>query len=83
LPRGRKIRVLDVDGASVPCGEIGELWVHGPNVTVGYWGGPGRIEKATRDGWYPTGDLMRQGEGDDLWFVSRKKDLIIPGGSNH
>jgi long-chain acyl-CoA synthetase len=25
---------------------------------------------------------MRQDEEDDLWFVSRKKDLIIRGGSN-
>ena len=25
---------------------------------------------------------MRQGEGDELWFVARKKDLIIRGGSN-
>ena len=25
---------------------------------------------------------MRQGEGDELWFVGRKKDLIIRGGSN-
>jgi acyl-CoA synthetase (AMP-forming)/AMP-acid ligase II len=25
---------------------------------------------------------MRQGEGDDIWFVARKKDLIIRGGSN-
>jgi long-chain acyl-CoA synthetase len=79
---GAQTRLLDVNGALVPRGEIGELWVHGPNVTVGYWAGPGRIEKATRDGWFPTGDLMRQGEGDDLWFVSRKKDLIIRGGSN-
>src|ERR1700676_4181502 len=25
---------------------------------------------------------MRRGEGDDLWFVSRKKDIIIRGGTN-
>jgi long-chain acyl-CoA synthetase len=25
---------------------------------------------------------MRQGEGDELWFVGRKKDIIIRGGSN-
>jgi long-chain acyl-CoA synthetase len=51
-------------------------------VTVGYWVAPDRIDDATRDGWYHSGDLMRQGEGDDLWFVGRKKDLIIRGGSN-
>jgi long-chain acyl-CoA synthetase len=35
-----------------------------------------------KGGWYHTGDLMRRGEGDDLWFVSRKKDIIIRGGTN-
>ena len=51
-------------------------------MTVGYWVGPDRIDDATRDGWYNTGDLMRQGEGDELWFVGRKKEIIIRGGSN-
>jgi long-chain acyl-CoA synthetase len=49
---------------------------------VGYWVGPDRVDDATRDGWYHSGDLMRQGEGDELWFVGRKKDIIIRGGSN-
>jgi acyl-CoA synthetase (AMP-forming)/AMP-acid ligase II len=25
---------------------------------------------------------MRRGEGDELWFVARKKDIIIRGGTN-
>jgi acyl-CoA synthetase (AMP-forming)/AMP-acid ligase II len=25
---------------------------------------------------------MRRGDGDELWFVSRKKDIIICGGTN-
>lgn len=38
--------------------------------------------RPTIDAWYHTGDLMRQGDGDDIWFVSLKKDIIIRGGSN-
>jgi len=38
--------------------------------------------KCLKDGWYYTGDLMRRGDGDELWFVSRKKDIIIRGGTN-
>jgi long-chain acyl-CoA synthetase len=77
-----EIRLVDDEGRDVPRGEVGEFLVRGPYVTVGYWVAPDRIDDATHDGWYHSGDLMRQGEGDELWFVGRKKDIIIRGGSN-
>jgi acyl-CoA synthetase (AMP-forming)/AMP-acid ligase II len=79
---GAQIRLVDDEGREVPRGTVGEFLVRGPYLTVGYWIGPDRIDAATRDGWYHSGDLMRQGEGDELWFVGRKKDIIIRGGSN-
>jgi len=82
IVKGAQVRLIDDGGAPVPRGDIGELALRGPNVTIGYWAGPGRIEDAPKDGWFRTGDLMRQGDGDDLWFVSRKKDVIIRGGLN-
>jgi acyl-CoA synthetase (AMP-forming)/AMP-acid ligase II len=66
----------------VPLGEVGELAVRGPNVSIGYWAGPDVIDDAPENGWYHTGDLMRQDEKGNLWFVARKKDIIIRGGSN-
>ena len=82
IVEGAEVRLIDDSGAPVPRGEVGELAVRGPNVTIGYWAGPGLIENAPHDGWFRTGDLMRQDANDDLWFVSRKKDLIISGGLN-
>ena len=82
IVEGAQVRLIDDSGAPVPRGEIGELALRGPNVTIGYWAGPGRIEEAPKDGWFRTGDLMRQGDDDDLWLVSRKKDVIIRGGLN-
>ena len=79
---GAQIRLVDEEGREAPRGKVGEFLVRGPYVTVGYWVAPDRIDDATRDGWYHSGDLMRQGEGDELWFVGRKKDIIIRGGSN-
>ena len=79
---GVQFRLVDHDGADVPCGETGELLLRGPNITVGYWAGPGQIADPLNNGWFHTGDLMQQGEGEDLWFVGRKKDLIIRGGTN-
>ena len=82
IVKGAEVRLIDDSGAPVPRGEIGELVLRGPNVTIGYWAGPGAIEDVPKAGWFPTGDLMRQGDNDDLWFVSRKKDVIIRGGLN-
>jgi acyl-CoA synthetase (AMP-forming)/AMP-acid ligase II len=74
--------LVDENGADVADGETGELLVRGANVFDGYWNDPQATEQSLKAGWYHTGDLMRRGEGDDLWFVSRKKDIIIRGGTN-
>jgi long-chain acyl-CoA synthetase/feruloyl-CoA synthase len=78
---GAQVRLVDDNHAPVVPGEVGELVLRGPNVTVGYWGGPGLIENPPEDGWFYTGDLMRQDNKGNLWFVSRKKHLIVRGGS--
>jgi long-chain acyl-CoA synthetase len=77
-----QIRLIAEQGEEVPRGEIGELLVRGPNVFVGYWDDPELTARVLTDGWYHTGDLMRRGEADDLWFAGRKNDLIIRGGTN-
>jgi acyl-CoA synthetase (AMP-forming)/AMP-acid ligase II len=82
IVKGAQVRLIDENGADVADGEIGELLVRGANVFDGYWNDPHATEESLKAGWYHTGDLMRRGEGDDLWFVSRKKDIIIRGGTN-
>src|SRR6202165_2580128 len=82
IVKGARIRLIDENGADVADGEAGELLVRGVNVFAGYWNDPQATEESLKGGWYHTGDLMRRGEGDDLWFVSRKKDIIIRGGTN-
>jgi acyl-CoA synthetase (AMP-forming)/AMP-acid ligase II len=82
IVKGARIRLIDENGADVADGETGELLIRGANVFDGYWNDPRATEEALKAGWYHTGDLMRRGEGDELWFVSRKKDIIIRGGTN-
>jgi len=82
IVKGAQVRLVGVDKMPVSPGQVGELVVRGPHVTIGYWAGPGLIEGAPEGGWFHTGDLMRQDEKGNLWFVSRKKHLIIRGGSN-
>jgi long-chain acyl-CoA synthetase len=82
IVEGAQVRLVDENGVDVPRGEIGELLVRGANVFAAYWNDPDATAQSLKAGWYHTGDLMRRGEVDDLWFVSRKKDIIIRGGTN-
>ncbi|WP_158808279.1 class I adenylate-forming enzyme family protein [Beijerinckia sp. L45] len=79
---GQEFRLVDDAGVDVPRGDTGELLVRGAHVTPGYWNEPAATATTFKDGWYHTGDLMYRGDGDELWFVGRKKDLIIRGGTN-
>ncbi len=76
-------KLVDAEGAEVPVGEIGELWVRGPNVMKGYYRNPEATREAlTDDGWLNTGDMARLDEDLNLFIVGRTKELIIRSGFN-
>jgi acyl-CoA synthetase (AMP-forming)/AMP-acid ligase II len=78
---GVAVKVVRGDGTECEPGEIGEILVRGPNVTIGYWNNPEATAAALVDGWYHTGDLgfLRDGY---LFVVDRAKDMIISGAEN-
>jgi long-chain acyl-CoA synthetase len=76
------VRIVDDAGEEAPVGEIGELWVRGPNVIPGYWRNPEATEAAFGGGWFRTGDLGYVDEAGLYYVVDRKKDVIIRGGEN-
>lgn len=78
-----EIRVVDEEGAEVPQGEKGELWVRGPQVMVGYWQQPeATAEILDKDGWLRTGDYVQVDADGYMSIVDRKKDMIIVSGFN-
>ena len=80
---GVEVRIVDADGKPVPHGEIGELHVRSPGVMKGYYRDPQRTaEVIDKDGWFNTGDMVRQSEDDALHIVGRSKELIIRSGFN-
>ncbi|ALE55747.1 AMP-binding protein [Paraburkholderia sp. RL17-368-BIF-A] len=80
---GVEVRFVELDGADAAPGAIGELWVRGPNVMLGYYRNPEQTRAAvTEDGWLKTGDLARQDADGALHIVGRSKDLIIRSGFN-
>jgi long-chain acyl-CoA synthetase len=79
---GVTLRLVDESGCDVPAGEIGEIIARSEATMVGYWNDPGATAAALRDGWLYTGDLGRIDEDGCYWFVGRKKEIIVRGGSN-
>ena len=76
-----EVRLLDDDGNQVPPGEVGELCCRGPYTLRGYFGVPDYNAKVfTADGFYRSGDLMRQHPSGNYIVEGRKKDLINRGG---
>ncbi|OLQ79081.1 long-chain-fatty-acid--CoA ligase [Photobacterium proteolyticum] len=80
--QGVEIRLADVKGEPVACGEEGEVIIRGHNIMKGYLNRPEENENAIRDGWFFTGDIGRFDEKGNLYIVDRVKDLIIRGGFN-
>jgi long-chain acyl-CoA synthetase len=70
------------DGAEVPSGTTGRLWIKSPSNMIGYWNRPDATAETIVDGWLDTGDLMTVDEQNYLWFCGRKKQIIIHDGSN-
>ena len=66
----------------VATGQIGEFCLKGPMVTPGYWQNQEATDKALVDGWFHTGDLVREDEQGYLYVVDRKKSMFISGGEN-
>jgi long-chain acyl-CoA synthetase len=76
------LRVVDENGRDVPGGEVGELWIKGPNVVKGYWNNPEATAESFTDGWLHSGDLARIDEEGFVYIVDRAKDMLIRGGEN-
>ena len=79
---GTDVTLRDDNGAIVPLGEPGEMWVRGPQVMQGYWQHPDETRRALQDGWLKTGDIAVMRPDGALKIVDRKKDMILVSGFN-
>ncbi|RZN64261.1 MAG: hypothetical protein EF806_05000 [Candidatus Methanoliparum thermophilum] len=73
------VKVVDLEtGEEVPPGESGEMYIKGHQLMKGYWPTPGK--GLTKDGWLPTGDVVRMDEDGYFYIVDRTKDMINVSG---
>jgi len=61
----------------VPVGQVGELWIKGPNVFQGYLNNAEGTKNAlTEDGYFKTGDVGYQDKEGNFYITDRVKELI-------
>ena len=74
---GVHVAVVDEHGTDVPAGTVGDVHVSGPGIMDGYWNETALTRKALQKGRVLTGDLARFDDDGYLWFVGRRKDVIV------
>jgi crotonobetaine/carnitine-CoA ligase len=76
---GYDVRLVNDDDIDVPQGEVGQLIMrHQTPWTIcsGYEANPEWTAAAWRNGWFHTGDMMRQDREGRFYFVDRLKDSL-------
>ncbi|MCV7090248.1 class I adenylate-forming enzyme family protein [Mycobacterium interjectum] len=76
---GIELQIRGEDGAVLPPGESGELFVRGEQVSGRYTGIGSVLDE---DGWFPTRDIALLDEDGYLFISGRSDDTIIRGGEN-
>jgi crotonobetaine/carnitine-CoA ligase len=78
----RRCRIVRPDGNAVATGEAGELEVSGAGILLGYYKRPEANAAALHDGWFRTGDLVRQDRDGYHYVIGRIKDVIRRSNEN-
>jgi crotonobetaine/carnitine-CoA ligase len=82
---GFEIRLVDELDYDVPFGEVGEAIIRSTDpwgLNLGYLNMPAETAQAWRNGWFHTGDGLRQNPDGAYVFVDRLKDALRRRGEN-
>jgi 4-coumarate--CoA ligase len=70
-------KYISAEGKELGPGEVGELWLSGPNVFKGYWKNDAATKDSlTEDGYFKTGDIGFQDKEHNFYITDRVKELI-------
>jgi long-chain acyl-CoA synthetase len=77
-----QVQIRDEQGNTLTQGKIGQLWVTGPNLMLGYHNAQEATDKVLKNGWFDTGDRAYINQRGKIVIAGREKDLIIHKGFN-
>ena len=77
-----RIQILGENGETLPIQQVGEIIIQTPSATIGYLDDPKATQALIHNGWLRTGDLGYIDDQNYIWFIGRKKLIIVRRGSN-
>lgn len=79
---GVELKIMDMGGRELPCGEVGEIWIKSDSNLQSYYNLPEETAKNLTDGWVHTGDAGYVDNQGYLYLKDRIKDMVVSGGEN-
>lgn len=78
---GHEVRIVDEQDRDVGERIEGALQFRGPSSMTGYFNNPEATQAVFHNGWWDSGDLAYQADGE-IFVTGRRKDVIIKAGRN-
>ncbi len=77
-PKGTELKIMLDDKHQAKAGQKGEIWIRGPQVTLGYYKNEDENKKAfSKDGFFKSGDLGMLTIKNELIITGRSKEIIV------
>lgn len=77
---GYQIELRGDDGAPVPDGEPGDLYIHGPSAAMMYWGNRQKTRETFQGGWTKSGDKYIRNDDGSYTYGGRSDDMLKVSG---
>ncbi len=77
---GYRAKIVDGDGAELPAGESGHLWVSGDSACAYYWNKHEKTKQTIRGEWLVTGDTYHLDPDGCFTYEGRSDDMLKVSG---
>ena len=77
---GYEIELRGEQGAAVPDGEPGDLYIQGPSAALMYWGNRAKTRETFQGGWTKSGDKYVRNDDGSYTYSGRSDDMLKVSG---
>ena len=77
---GYTLALRDEDGAPVPDGETGDLYIQGPSAALMYWGNRAKSRETFQGAWTKSGDKYVRDADGSYTYAGRSDDMLKVSG---